>query len=119
MLFDPRAVRSIYDGAIQAEKQKHVAAAGDDMLAGGGNSPALERYRLARAQLAEQNLAERNNEIVRVSVVESMVMSVASRVRAAGDRLGRKFGAEAQDVLLRALEDLEEEMASDGGADES
>lgn len=120
VLFDPRAVRAVLDGQVAAEKEKHTHTGGDDMLVGDGQSPAMERYRLARAKIAEADLAERDGETVRVSAVESMVMSVASRVRAAGDRLGRKFGVDAQDVLLRALDDLEGDFAHDDrGSDAS
>lgn len=79
--------------------------ADEEMLSVGGNSPALERYRLARAEEAEIGVLERKKEIMSTERAREMLGRWGDRIRAAGVTLGRHHGAEAQATLTEALED--------------
>lgn len=80
----------------------------DPML--GGDSPALEQYRAARARLAELDLAEREGEILRADVMRDTLTRWSALIRDAGEILQRQFGIEASNVLSEALEDAEREV---------
>jgi hypothetical protein len=80
-----------------------VIPTGDDLMDGGGDSPALEQYRLAKAALARLDLAEREKQLVRVEEVVEPLMEAAAVVRAAGERIGREYGPDAQEVVNEAV----------------
>jgi hypothetical protein len=86
---------------------------GDPLLvAEGVASPALEKYREARAALAELDLQERQRDLLPRQAVHEVFGRIASRLRDAGEQLGREHGSEAHDVLTEALDDAEREVAS-------
>jgi len=64
-----------------------------------------ERYRLAKAKLAEHQLAEKEGQIVQVELLRRQWESGIDVVRRAGENLGRRFGPEAQDMFNEALEE--------------
>ena len=83
----------------------------DGLWLGGGSSPAFERWREARATLAELDLAKRQGQLLGRNEVHEMLGRVASILRGAGDMLQREFGPEAHRVLDEALDDAEREIA--------
>lgn len=86
---------------------------GDPMLAGSGrDSPALERFRMARALLAEADLREREKELADANVLLDFAMRYATHIREAGDQIRRNFGDEAAEILLERLADAERDLAA-------
>ena len=70
-----------------------------------GTSPALERFRHARAGLAELELQAKQGQFLPRQLVHECFGRVASLLRAAGDRLKKDYGPEALKILNEALED--------------
>jgi len=75
---------------------------GDDVdaeLMAGGDSPGLERYRNAKADLAEMDRDVRRGHLVPMAELEPVLTSFASVIRGTGDNLQRKFGPDAAEML--------------------
>lgn len=64
-----------------------------------GDSPALERYRLAKAKREEIQLARDREEIIDRSDCARVLQRVASHLRGLGGALARRFGREAHALL--------------------
>ena len=109
VLFKPHAVKAIVDALLEAEREKFADAGGDPLLAG-GDSPGLERYRLAKAELAELDVAERQKQVVNVKDVEQIIGIVAARIRSLGDRMVKRFGKDARKMIDRSLDDAQKEI---------
>jgi hypothetical protein len=96
--------------------RKHRVPSGDngdsDIEATAGLSPALERYREARADHAELDLQERQRDLLPRQAVHEVFGRIASRLRDAGEQLGREHGSEAHEVLSEALDDAGREIES-------
>lgn len=75
----------------------------DPMLAG-PESPALERYREARAKLAELDLAERTKTLVDMAEMHEWLSDLARHLRRAGERIDRLCGPEPKRILDEALD---------------
>ena len=84
-----------------------AAAALDDLMAAGGDSPALERYRLARAKHAEMDLEERHHALIPREKVRNGLGRFASILRQLGERLGRRYGPSAAQSVNDALDDCQ------------
>jgi hypothetical protein len=89
-----------------------LSAGDDDPLLSGPSSPALERYREARAELAKLDLSARRKDLLPRGEIHDKLMRLASILRTTGETLGRQFGAEAQAVLGGALDEFERECKS-------
>ncbi len=107
--FDHRAVRQwmiaaghASQGAVLEAVRERKAETDPDMS--GPTSLAQERYRLAKAELAELDLAERRKELVPRHEVHLVMGQVAGVLRTAGGVLQKRWGAEARQVLDRALD---------------
>ena len=85
------------------------AADGDPMLVS-GDSPALERYRLAKAQHAELDLAERSHELVSVAQLTAAWDLVSSSWRRACNVLENQCGPEAKRILDEVLNAAEQSI---------
>lgn len=113
----PCAVAWRLDGRdVKAE----AVAALDDLMAGSGSgsSPALERYRLARAIAAEWDNETKKRSLVPRDKVRSGLGRFASILRQLGERLGRRYGPEAVLSVNDALDDCQrviEDEFGDGG----
>lgn len=118
----PRNKDGSYDAAdvLRWSKDKvesSFSAAGDDpLLVDGGDSPNLERYRAAKADLAEMDAAERRGQLVEIEKFESWWQSeIASPLVKAVELLHAKYGDEAaaivEGVLQRAEAAIEERAA--------
>jgi hypothetical protein len=80
----------------------------DDPMLAGSNSPALERYRLARAQREELELGVRRDQLLPVDDLLAWYDSeVAGPIRRSLERLRKRFGQEAADLVLNVLEGAE------------
>jgi hypothetical protein len=73
------------------------------------SSPALERYREAKAEREEYMLARDKRVLVERGVVNDLLMRVASRFREFGDVLQRQFGRDAASLFNEHLDDMERE----------
>jgi len=87
--------------AAWREARRQVDAEPD--LAGPA-SPGLERYRQARAAIAELELAQLRRRLVPRDEVHQVLDQVAGTLRNAGVILERHYGAEARQVLEDALD---------------
>ncbi len=74
------------------------------------SSPSLERGRDIKAKLLELEFKERLGVLIEVDKAERLLDIAASRIRSAGDKLARKFGDDARQLLVDALEDAEQEV---------
>jgi phage terminase Nu1 subunit (DNA packaging protein) len=75
----------------------------DDSMDGGPDSPGLERYRLAKAALAELDLEERRGVLLSRDKARSALTLWGSIIRRMGDMLGKKFGTDAALAISDAL----------------
>lgn len=101
-------------GAVAARAADREASEGDPMLAG-GDSPGLERFRMARAKIAELDLQERELFLIPRDKVHDGLGRLATILRGAGESLQRQFGKEAQDIIDEALGDFDRERADTFG----
>jgi hypothetical protein len=104
----PKLARALHD--FLAENALKLAKEDDPLLAGGGNSPALERYREERAALARLDRLEREGELLPREQVRESMGRIAAMLRAAGDTLQRQFGPAAVEILYEALDDAGREV---------
>lgn len=89
----------------------------DDPLLCGPSSPALERYREARAGLANLELHQRQGNLLDRAEVHERMLRAATPLRRAGEALQRKFGVEAQRVLDAAVDEFLREVGVLGSGD--
>jgi hypothetical protein len=95
-------------GAIDAyaAKQAETKARKDpDPLMTGTESPALERYRAARASQEELRLGQMRDELIPRRELEPGLLRFAQVLRSAGDQLRRQCGADAAEILNAAVDD--------------
>lgn len=90
----------------------------DDLIAAGGDSPNLERLRLAKAQLAEMELAAKRKSVMPRDMARSALGRVASLWRRYGERLGKRHGPEElasfNETLCEAQQVIDDEFGGDG-----
>jgi hypothetical protein len=80
----------------------------DPLMAGTvADSPALERYRLARARAAEMDLQERERTHLPIGELDGMLTHFASHLRRGGETLQRRFGNEASEIFNDAVDAAE------------
>lgn len=94
--------QSIADG-----RWRIVDPESDEAMMGGENSPALERWRAHKADLAEIELMERRREIFRADAVRQGLAILAGLMRGAGERLVHKCGEAAGRIFNDMIEDFE------------
>lgn len=81
-----------------------LTASGDPLLAGGGDSPNLERYRAAKAELAELDVGERRNSLIPRDELRVGLGVAASAIRRGIQEIDTRFGSEASGIMTSALE---------------
>ena len=82
---------------------------GDDpALDGPSDSPALERYRAAKADLAEMQLERERGELISRDHVRAALGRWAGPLRRAGEILEKQHGQSARKVLDEALAQCDE-----------
>lgn len=97
--------RTLLDAWCESQKGKPVDPTGGDPLLADGDSPGLERYRNAKADLAEMERDRQKGELVPRSELEPVLMGLAGVMRRAGETLARRFGNEAAAVVNEATEE--------------
>ena len=70
-----------------------------------GDSPALERYRLAKAKHAELDLDLRRGELIEVSRWRDMMIRWSVGIRRMGERLSKRYGNDAAITVNETLEE--------------
>jgi hypothetical protein len=100
-------VKGVHD--FLAENAQKLAR-DDDVLLQGGSSPALERYREERAELAHLDRLERQRQLLPRNEVKEALGRLAAILRGAGDAQQRQFGAAAAEILYDALDDAQREI---------
>ena len=105
-IFGRAAIETWGDRRAQRKRLETACevAGGDAMLAA-GLSPALERYREARAGLAEVELAERRGVTVNVSKAHAIFTRAAHYFRSTGELLQRTFGPDAVAIFNDGLKE--------------
>ena len=78
-----------------------------DPLLVGGSSPALERYRHARADLAEMEREEKALRMVSAERVREALVPFLHVMRGTTHRLQTRFGPEAADIFNEGLVEAE------------
>lgn len=103
-------IRWVHD-FLAANAQRLSAPETDDPMLAGASSPALERYRLARAQREELELAARRGELVDVDELLTWYEAeVAVPIRRSLEALQKHHSQAAADVVLRGLEAAEQSV---------
>lgn len=99
----PKLARGLHD--FLASNARLLASKGvDDPLMAGGESDQLERYRAARADLAEMELARQRCQMLPVEEVHRGLSVMAGILRRCGEQLARHYGDGARGLLDRALD---------------
>ncbi len=108
----PRNSDGSYDGRALFEWQRDTAAGEGDPLLADGDSPALERYRTARAVLAELDAQERQGSVVNVDEFVTWWQSeIATPLSRAVDALRVRFGADAAELIETAIRKADKAVA--------
>ena len=113
-LIDPADIRNAGErgrvmirarGAINAwtEHKASRVAGGDPLLAAGGPSPALERYRTAKARDAEMDLALRERTHVDANEIGGELRRFAGVMRRAIEQVQREYGNDPAEILIEAI----------------
>lgn len=99
-------MEKIFKWYVQNYSKKHSrgrrpAKDDEDMLMfSSGDSPAMERYREARAKIAEADWHERKNDICRVDQMLAVFIRLMTEMRQdVIDAVGTRFGTEASDYM--------------------
>lgn len=77
------------------------------MTGGAANSPAMERYRQFKGDLASLEVEERQGSLLPRAEVREGLLVIAGVIRTAGEHLEREYGVGARAVLDGALDDAE------------
>lgn len=104
----PAFVKRIHD--FLSENYRKLIRNDDDDLLSGPSSPALERYREERAQIARLDRLEREGNLVPVDQMRDGIGRIAAILRSAGDTIQRQFGREAVQILYDALDEAGREV---------
>lgn len=75
----------------------------EDPLLAAGDSPGLERYRLAKAELAELELQVRKGTLIPIDAVKDTIARWSALIRRMGESLAKRFGNEAAELLNETL----------------
>jgi hypothetical protein len=94
---------TLREWSTQRFSRPDLAIADADPLLTGDDTPALERYRTAKAKLAELDLDRQRGETVNLAKIRSGFATICQCLRDAGALLGREFGREAQRIIEDAL----------------
>lgn len=79
--------------------------AAEILTGGNATSPAMERYRGYKADLAALEVEAKQGELLPRSDCRVAMLTVAGIIRTAGEHLDREFGPGAREILEAALDD--------------
>ena len=104
------------------DRQK-VVAVDDPLMVDSGESPGLERYRLAKAAITELQLSEMTGTLISAAKIRAMLTILAGLLRGLGEKLAKRFGPDAarmtNDTLLNFTRVVEHELGDEGTIDDS
>jgi hypothetical protein len=101
----------------RGDKRKQTSQTQGDDLEGDADSPALERYRLARAQQEEIKLAKLRSELVESEHVQQWLQSFAGLLRGFGEKVAKvapELVGDLDGVLEQAGETLDKVVGAYG-----
>lgn len=101
----PAVARAVHDFLAENAHKLAMPETEDPLMLGGGQSPALERYRAARATLAELERDERQGKLISRDELRDGWTLIAGVLRRAGESLTRQHGAGARAIMDEALDD--------------
>jgi len=108
----PAVVRALHD-FLAANKYKLAAAGNEDpMMIGGDGSPALERYRLARAEEVEIKVRGLREETVDRETMHKVLLRGMLIVRQSVETLQRQYGDDAARIVNEGLQEAERVLDS-------
>lgn len=91
---------------------------GDPLMGGGEDTEWLEKYREEKTLLARLERKQKERELVRIEEILDPLMEGAAVVRAAGERLGREYGSEAQEMINEAVQEFVDGLRQQMGGGE-
>ena len=71
---------------------------------------AAERFRAAKADLAELDLAERRGELISVTDMDAFATRLVALVRSVAEQVQRKYGPESLSLFEKARDQMEKEI---------
>jgi hypothetical protein len=110
-------VPSIVAWALEFGPWRSRSGSADPMLAD-GDSLGLERYRLARAKLAEMDVLEREGQTIPRDQMHQLLVELVRVIRGAGESLQRQCGPVAHAIHEEAIDAAERIVASMFGDDD-
>lgn len=100
---------------VFSERAKQVARIDPDLIddeaVTPSDSPALERYRLAKAKLAEHEYAVKEGSYLERDMVLEGMNRCAAHIHRGAEALQRQYGNEAADFLREALTEFKRELS--------
>lgn len=99
-------IRGFHD-FLSRHRHRLATVDSDEMHMRSGESPTLERWRLAKAKIAEIELEEKLETIILIDSVRDSLITMAHVLRGVSEKLQRQFGQAAADVLNEGFEDLD------------
>jgi hypothetical protein len=100
----------LWDLAVWHELRMSPDLTPTDPEMNGVASPALERYRMARAKTVEIELSLKQKEVLDREIVHRRLSEIAGLLRAAGDMLQMQCGEDAFRILNETLDDIENKI---------
>lgn len=91
--------------------------AGDPLLEADGDSPGLERYRLAKAEHAELDLAERRKELISVAELRQLLGWLLSPIKACVERASimcPQFASDFNDAMAEFTREVDKRFGDTG-----
>lgn len=101
--YDLSAVAKWRETDLARKNKRPVGDESGDPDLEGEESPGLERYRLAKAALAELDLQKKRKQVIDLSLAHEGLGCIAEILRQAGETLQNTFGTSARDILDAAL----------------
>lgn len=97
-------------------KTPEESVSNEDALASGPDSPALDRYRLARAKFFEYELGKQERQLIDREEMHALLVQIAAALRSACETLQRVYGVEARRILEEALDETDRKLKDSLGS---
>lgn len=117
----PEVIHWLHDFLAENSAKLSRRSDEDDDLMQGEATPALERYRAAKADLAELELQDRRSQTIDRAEMHEKLAKSAATLRRVGEDLERTFGVEALEIYndgiadaMRALSEGDDAVDGDG-----
>lgn len=85
-----------------------------DPLLRGGTSPALERYRLAKAKDAERKNKQAENELVELSKITASLAEIGRAFKMRAEAIERTYGKQIGNEIRRMIDETQREWEISG-----